>query len=54
MSAADGVHIWSADRRKLGFVPTPAVASNCVFGSADGQRLFTTATQYLLAIDLIG
>jgi gluconolactonase len=53
-SAADGVHIWSADRRKLGFVPTPAVASNCVFGSADGRRLFITATQYLLAIDLIG
>ena len=23
-SAADGVHVWSADRRKLGFIPTPA------------------------------
>ena len=53
-SAADGVHIWSADRRKLGFVPTPAVVSNCAFGRADGRRLFIAATQYLLAIDLIG
>lgn len=53
-SAADGVHIWSADRRKLGFVPTPAVVSNCTFGGRDGRRLFIAATQYLLAIDLIG
>ena len=53
-TAADGVHIWSADRRKLGFIPTPAVASNCTFGGADGRRLFIAATKYLLAIDLIG
>jgi gluconolactonase len=53
-SAADGVHIWSADRRKLGFVPTPSVVSNCTFGGTDGRRLFITATQYLFAIDLIG
>jgi gluconolactonase len=53
-SAADGVHIWSADRRKLGFVPTPSVASNCTFGGPDGRRLFIAATQYLFAIDLIG
>ncbi len=53
-SAADGVHIWSADRCKLGFVPTPAVVSNCTFGGADGRRLFITATQFLFAIDLIG
>ena len=51
-TAADGVHIWSADRCKLGFIPTPSVASNCTFGGADGRRLFITATQYLLAIDL--
>lgn len=51
-SAADGVHVWSADRRKLGFIPTPSVVSNCTFGGADGRRLFITATQYLLAIDL--
>ncbi len=51
-SAADGVHIWSPDRRKLGFIPTPMVASNLTFGGADGQRLFITATKYLFAIDL--
>jgi gluconolactonase len=51
-TAADGVHIWSADRRKLGFIPTPAIASNCTFGGPDGMRLFIAATQYLLAIDL--
>ncbi len=51
-TAADGVHIWSPDRCKLGFIPTPAVASNCTFGGADGRRLFIAATQYLLAIDL--
>jgi len=53
-SAADGVHIWSADQRKLGFVPTPAVATNCTFGGLDGRRLFIAATKYLLAIDIIG
>jgi gluconolactonase len=53
-TAADGVHIWSADRHKLGFIPTPAVASNCTFGGTDGRRLFIAATKYLLAIDLIG
>ncbi|WP_420605382.1 SMP-30/gluconolactonase/LRE family protein [Novosphingopyxis sp.] len=51
-SAADGIHIWSADQRKLGFIPTPAVVSNCAFGGANGRRLFIAATQYLLAIDL--
>lgn len=53
-TAADGVHIWSSDQRKLGFIPTPVVASNCTFGGADGRRLFIAATQYLLAIDLSG
>jgi gluconolactonase len=52
-SAADGVHIWSADRRQLGFIPTPTVVSNCTFGGANGKRFFMAATQYLLAIDLL-
>jgi gluconolactonase len=52
-SAADGVHIWSPDRRKLGFVRTPSLVSNCAFGGADGRRLFIAATDFLLAIDLI-
>jgi gluconolactonase len=53
-SAGDGIHIWSPDRRKLGFIPTPTVVSNCTFGGADGRRLFITAKEYLLAIDLLG
>lgn len=53
-SAGDGIHIWSPDRCKLGFIPTPAVVSNCAFGGADGHRLFITAKEYLLAIDLLG
>jgi gluconolactonase len=51
-TAADGVHVWSPDRRKLGYIATPSVAANCAFGGPDGGRLFITATQYLLAIDL--
>jgi len=50
----DGVHIWSAEREPLGFVPTPCVASNCTFGGADGRRLFIAATRFLFAIDLRG
>ena len=53
-SAADGVHIWAPDRCKLGFIPTPTVVSNCAFGGTDGRRLFITAKDFLLAIDLLG
>ena len=53
VSAADGVHIWSPDRRKLGFIRTDEVVSNCCFGGADGRRLFIAATSRLLAIDLV-
>ena len=51
-TAADGIHIWSPERERLGFVRTPAVASNCALGASSGKRLFIAATQYLLAIDL--
>ena len=51
-SAGDGVHIWAPDRRKLGFIRTQQVVSNCCFGGPDGRRLFITATTMLLAIDL--
>lgn len=49
----DGVHVWSAGRERLGFVPLPCVAANCGFGGADGSRLFIAAERYLFAIDLI-
>ena len=51
-TAADGIHIWSPQQERLGFVPTPAVASNCALGGSTGRRLFIAATQYLFAIDL--
>ena len=51
-SAADGVHVWSAQREKLGFIPLPAVVSNLTLGGRDGRRLFIAATKYLLALDL--
>lgn len=53
-SAADGIHIWSAEREKLGFIPIPAVVSNLTLGGQDGRRLFIAATKNLLAIDLLG
>jgi len=52
-SAADGIHIWSPEREKLGFIPIPAVVSNLALGGRDGRRLFIAATDRLLAIDLV-
>ena len=52
-SAADGVHVWSAERERLGFIPTAQTVSNLCFGGADGNRLFMAATKQLLAIDLV-
>jgi gluconolactonase len=52
-TAADGIHIIAPDRTPLGYIATPSVATNCTFGGAGGKRLFITATDLLLAIDLI-
>ena len=51
-SAGDGVHVWAPDRTKLGFIPTRSVVTNCCFGGPTGRRLFITATDQLIAIDL--
>ena len=51
-TAADGIHIWSPQRERLGFLPTPSVAANCALGTSSGRRLFIAASRYLLAIDL--
>ena len=53
-SAADGVHVWSAERERLGFIPTSQTVSNLCFGGPDGKRLFIAATKQLLAMDLAG
>jgi gluconolactonase len=51
-TAADGIHILAADQTRLGYIPAPAVCSNCTFGGDGGKRLFIAATNLLLAIDL--
>ncbi|SFP51690.1 gluconolactonase [Sphingomonas rubra] len=52
VSAADGVHVWSAEGVRLGFVPIGATVSNLSFGGSDGRRLFIAAGSRLLALDL--
>jgi gluconolactonase len=52
VSAADGVHVWSADGDRLGFVPIDATVSNLCFGGSNGRRLFIAAGSRLLALDL--
>ena len=51
-TSGNGMHIYDAEAKKLGFFPTPTVCSNCALGGADGRRLFIAAEAYLLAIDL--
>ncbi len=53
-TAGDGIHVFDADRTRLGFFATPEVPSNCAFGGKDMKRLFVAATGVLLAIDLRG
>ena len=53
-TAADGIHVFAPDRSRLGYIPTPAVCSNCAFGGDGERRLFIAATGLLLAIDLVG
>ena len=51
-SAQDGIHVIAPDGRRLGRLPVPERTSNCVFGGADGDRLFITASTSLYAIHL--
>ena len=51
-SAGDGIHVLDADGVELGRILLPEVASNCVFGGRDGQRLFVTATSSLWSIEV--
>lgn len=52
VSAADGVHIYSAEAEPLGHIPIDATVSNLCFGGSDHRRLFIAASTRLLAIDL--
>jgi gluconolactonase len=45
-----GVHIFSPDGKKLGFVATPETPTNCVFGGADRKMLYITAGRSLYRV----
>jgi len=49
-SAIDGIHIISPGGTDLARIHVPEVTSNCVFGGADGRRLFITASSSLYTI----
>jgi len=51
-SAWDGIHVVTADGRRLGRIPVPERTSNCVFGGRDRDRLFITASTSLYEIDV--
>jgi gluconolactonase len=51
-SAADGVHCFAPDGRRLGKVLVPEPVANLCFGGARRNRLFITATTSLYAIYL--
>ncbi|MDZ4309781.1 MAG: SMP-30/gluconolactonase/LRE family protein [Cypionkella sp.] len=49
-SAADGVHCFAPDGRRLGKILVPEVVANLTFGGPRRNRLFLTATTSLYAI----
>ncbi len=51
-SAADGIHVFSADAELLGKILVPEVVANCTFGGPDKDRLFIVATTSLYSIML--
>ncbi len=50
-SAGDGIHVINPDGADLVRIRVPEITSNCVFGGADGRRLFITASSSLYSID---
>src|SRR5205085_4144896 len=38
-----GVYVFTADGKKVGFLPTPETPTNCVFGDSDHKTLYITA-----------
>jgi gluconolactonase len=45
-----GVHIFTPEGKKIGFIPTPETPTNCVFGGADRKMLYVTAGRSLYRI----
>jgi gluconolactonase len=51
-TALTGVQIFSPEGKRLGFIRTPEIASNCAWGDADGKTLYITARTSLYRIRL--
>jgi gluconolactonase len=47
-----GVNVFAPSGKKIGFIPTPEDASNCVFGGRDRKMLYVTAGRSLYRIHL--
>jgi gluconolactonase len=45
-----GVHVFSPEGKKIGFIPTPETPTNCVFGDEDRRTLYVTAGKSLYRI----
>ena len=46
----DGVHVFSAEGKRIGQIKLPEVCSNVCFGGPRRNRLFMTASQSLYAV----
>ena len=46
----DGVHVFSPEGQRIGFIKLPETASNLCFGGAKRNRLFITASQSLFSL----
>lgn len=51
-SAADGVHLFAPDGKRIGKILVPESAANLCFGGTKGKKLFITARTSLYAIEL--
>jgi gluconolactonase len=49
-SAADGVHVFTKDGKRIGKVAVPEPVANLCFGGEDGKTLFITARTSLYAV----
>jgi gluconolactonase len=46
----DGVHVFTPEGQRIGFIRLPEICSNVCFGGAKRNRLFMTASQSLYAV----
>jgi len=48
-----GISVFSADGKKVGFLPTPEDPSNCCFGGKDLKTLYVTAGKSLYRVETL-